>query len=108
LDRPVNDIQGCDFVSATSLICSSDDSSLRLFADEKPLLEVRLAHPLDGRPVRAHVSDLGPIPQVSRCTGTFEAEGVDYDTAAGVLRVEIIQPGACILSTTVMEFVRRH
>ena len=60
------------------------------------------------RPVPGHVIDLGPIPQVSTCTGTFEAEGVDYDVMTGTLRVEIIQPGSCILSTTVIEYQRRH
>ncbi len=108
LDHPVNDIQGCDFVNRTTLICASDDNSMTLFANEKPLLEVRLAHALGSRPVAGHVIDLGSIPQQSLCTGTFEAEGVDYDTATGVLRVEIIQPGSCILSTTVIEYQRRH
>lgn len=107
LDHPVNDVQGCDFTSRTRLICSSDDSSGHLFANQKPLLEVTLAHPLDGRPVRGHVLDLGAIPQVSSCTGTFEAEGVDYDMTTKILRVEIIQPGACILSTTVIEYAHR-
>jgi hypothetical protein len=108
LDHPVNDIQGCDFITATTLICASDDDSRHLFANEKPLLEVRLAHPLVGKPVAGHVIDLGPIPQVSACTGTFEAEGVDYDVMTGILRVEIIQPGSCILSTTVIEYQHRH
>ncbi len=107
LDHPVNDVQGCDFVSAVHLICSSDDDSGRLFANDKPLLEVTLARPLDGRPDRGHVVDLGSVPRVSTCTGTFEAEGVDYDVATGTLRVEMIQPGACILSTNVIEYVRR-
>ena len=92
LDHPVNDVQGCDFTSPTRLVCSSDDDSGQLFTNQKPLLEVRLARPLDGRPVRGHVVDLGAIPQVSTCTGTFEAEGVDYDVRTGILRVEIIQP----------------
>ena len=107
LDHPVNDVQGCDFISPTRLVCSSDDDSSQLFTNQKPLLEVRLARPLDGRPVRGHVVDLGAIPQVSTCTGTFEAEGVDYDVRTGILRVEIIQPGACILSTTVIEYAHR-
>jgi hypothetical protein len=107
LDHRVNDIQGCDFVTSTVLICASDDDSRHLFPNEKPLLEVHLAHPLNGKPVAGHVVDLGPIPQVSTCTGTFEAEGVDYDAETGILRVEIIQPGDCILSTTVIEYRHR-
>jgi hypothetical protein len=102
LDHKVNDIQGCDFTSKTTLICASDDDSGTLFSNQKPLLEVTLAHALGGTTVAGHVVDLGSIPQKSACTGTFEAEGVDY--AAGTLRVEIIQPGTCILHTTIYEY----
>jgi hypothetical protein len=59
---------------------------------------------LDGASVPGHVIDLGSIPQESTCSGTFEAEGVDYAVATGTLRVEIIQPGSCILHTTVYEY----
>lgn len=105
LDHKVNDIQGCDFTTKTTLICASDDDSRRLYTNEKPLLEVDLAHPLRGGSVTGHVVDLGPIPQRSTCSGTFEAEGVDYDVATEILRVEIIQPGACIIHTTIYEYV---
>lgn len=104
LDRPVNDIQGCDFVTPVRLICASDDDSRTLFPNEKPLLEVDLPSSLHGTSVIGHVVDLGPIPQESNCTGTFEAEGVDFDPSTGILRVEIIQPGACILTTKVYEY----
>ena len=104
LDHKVNDIQGCDFTSKTTLICASDDDSGKLFSNQKPLLEVILPHPLGGTTVAGHVVDLGSIPQRSSCTGTFEAEGVDYATATGTLRVEIIQPGTCILHTTIYEY----
>jgi hypothetical protein len=107
LDHKINDIQGCDFTTRTTLICASDDDRRKLFANEKPLLEIELAHALEGGSVAGHVVDLGSIPQQSRCTGTFEAEGVDYDVATGVLRVEIIQPGACIIKTTVYKYVRQ-
>ena len=102
LDHKVNDIQGCDFTTKTTLICASDDDSGKLFSNQKPLLEVVLAHSLGGTSVAGHVIDLGSIPQRSTCTGTFEAEGVDY--ATGTLRVEIIQPGTCILHTTIYEY----
>ena len=105
LDHKVNDIQGCDFTTKTTLICASDDDSRKLYTNEKPLLEVDLAHALHGGSVAGHVVDLGPIPQHSTCSGTFEAEGVDYDVATGILRVEIIQPGACIIHTTIYEYV---
>ena len=104
LNTPVSNIQGCDFVTATELICASDDSSDSIFANPFPLLEVTLAAPLNGGTVTGTVTDLGSIPQSSICSGTFEPEGVDYDTATGVLRVEIIQPGICAVATTVYEY----
>jgi hypothetical protein len=104
LDHKVNDIQGCDFTTATTLICASDDDTQQLFANQKPLLEVVLPHALQGTTITGHVIDLGSIPQKSTCTGTFEAEGVDYAAASATLRVEIIQPGSCILHTTIYEY----
>lgn len=104
LDHKVNDIQGCDFVTSVRLICASDDDSRTLFPNEKPLLEINLPRSLHGISVKAHVVDLGSIPQKSSCSGTFEAEGVDFDASTGILRVEIIQPGSCILTTTVYEY----
>ena len=59
---------------------------------------------LAGGTVTGTVTDLGSIPQSSICSGTFEPEGVDYDPAAGVLRVEITQPGVCEVATTVYEY----
>ena len=106
LDHAVDDVQGCSFVTTTELVCASDDDSRTRFANEKPLLEVDLSRPLDGTTVKGHVVDLGSIPQQSTCTGTFEAEGTDYDAATGTLRVEIIQPGSCILQTTVYAYTR--
>ncbi len=106
LDHPVNDIQGCDFVTARRLVCESDDSTETLFSNPKPLLEVILAAPLRGHDVTGHVIDLGSIPQRSACTGTFEAEGDDYDVATGVLRVSIIQPDTCAVNTTFYEYKR--
>jgi hypothetical protein len=104
LDHQVNDIQGCDFVTSTELICASDDSSETLFPNAKPLLEVDLSAPLDGSDVTGHVVDLGSIPQSSDCSGTFEAEGVDYDASTGILSVEIIQPSICEIVTSVYEY----
>ena len=107
LDHEVNDIQGCDFVTSTELICSSDDSTETLFSNAKPLLEIQLSAALSGSDVTGHVIDLGSIPQAdSICSGTFEAEGVDYDVATGVLRVEIIQPSVCEIETTIYEYTQ--
>jgi hypothetical protein len=104
LDHKVSYIQGCDFTSKTTLICASDDDSQTLFSNQKPLVEVVLQHALTGTTVTGHVIDLGSIPQRSTCSGGFEAEGVDYAAASATLRVEIIQPGSCILHTTVYEY----
>jgi hypothetical protein len=104
LDHKVNDVQGCDFVTPVRLICASDDDSRTLFRNAKPLVQIDLAAPLAGTSVRGHVVDLGSIPQESACSGTFEAEGVDFDTSTDVLRVEVIQPGSCILKTTIYEY----
>ena len=40
LDHAVNDVQGCDFVTATELICASDDTSTALWPDIQPLLRI--------------------------------------------------------------------
>lgn len=108
LDHKVNDVQGCDFVTPVRLICASDDDSRTLFPEQKPLLQIDLPRSLHGNSVHGHVVDLGPIPQLSRCSGTFEAEGVDFDASTGILRVEVIQPGGCILTTTIYEYKAAH
>lgn len=97
LDRSVSDIQGCDFVSATRLVCASDDAT-------KDVLQVDLPHALDGTPVTGQVSTLFQIPQSSICSGTFEAEGVDYDPSAKLLRVEIVPPSVCEVATTIYAY----
>ncbi|MGW1721693.1 hypothetical protein ACWCQK_02010 [Streptomyces sp. NPDC002306] len=105
LDRPVRDIQGCDFVTGTRLVCASDDASGTLFPEVRPLLQVDLEHALDGGPVTGAVTSLLALPQRSLCTdGTFEAEGVDYDVASATLRAEVIPPGVCALATTVYAY----
>ncbi|MFE6755940.1 hypothetical protein ACFVDQ_20435 [Streptomyces sp. NPDC057684] len=97
LDKPVDNIQGCDFTDATHLVCSSDGST-------KEVLEVALDRPLDGSPVAGHVTSAFAIPQRSICSGTFEAEGVDYDAARGTLRVEMVPPSPCLVTTTVISY----
>jgi hypothetical protein len=104
LSTPVNDIQGCDFVTATELICASDDDSETIYANPFPLIEITLSAPLNGTTVTGTVTDLGSIPQSSDCSGTFEPEGVDYDVATGTLRVEMVQPGVCEVATTIYEY----
>lgn len=97
LDRSVENIQGCDFTDATHLLCSSDNAT-------KEVLEVALERPLDGRPVTGRVSSLFAIPQRSICSGSFEAEGIDYDAARATLRVAIVPPAPCLVATTVISY----
>lgn len=104
LDKPVRDIQGCDFVTDTRLLCVSDDASGTLFPEIRPLLQVDLPHKLDGQPITGAVTSLFALPERSVCTGTFEAEGVDYDVHSGTLRAEVVQPGACAVATSVYSY----
>ncbi|MFJ1969922.1 hypothetical protein ACIO93_14740 [Streptomyces sp. NPDC087903] len=99
LDHPVRDVQGCDFVTATRLLCSSDDPAGTLFGIAKPLLQVDLsAEPNGSADVSGHVSALRQLPLRSSCSGTFEAEGIDYDRRTGTLRVIVVSPGFCVLT----------
>jgi hypothetical protein len=107
LDRPVRDVQGCTFATATRLLCSSDDPEGSLFGITKPLLRVDLAGALRGSDVTGYVTALGQIPLVSSCSGNFEVEGIDHDRAAGNLRVEVIPPGWCAISTKVWRLTYR-
>ncbi|MEV8549443.1 hypothetical protein AB0L04_06345 [Streptomyces glaucescens] len=105
LDRPVRDIQGCDFVTDTRLVCASDDASATHFPEQRPLLQVDLPHALDGTPVTGTVTSLFALPQRSACSGGgYETEGVDYDPGSGLLRAQVIQPGVCAVATTVYAY----
>ena len=105
LDKPVRDIQGCDFVTDTRLVCASNDATGTLFPEIRPLLQVDLPHRLDGGPVTGEVRSLFALPQRSVCTqGSFEAEGVDYDASSGTLRAEVIPPGVCAVATAVSSY----
>ncbi|MFG2936903.1 hypothetical protein [Streptomyces sp. NPDC048282] len=98
LDHAVRDVQGCDFSGATTLLCSSDDPDGSLFGYTKPLLQIDLsAQPGTGN-VTGHVTALRQLPLRSSCSGTFEAEGIDYDRRTGTLRVIVMSPGFCILT----------
>lgn len=96
LDRPVRDLQGCDFVTATRLLCSSDDPDGTLFGMTKPLLRVDLAAPVGGSDVVGAVTALGQLPLESGCGGEFEAEGIDYDERDTTLRVIVLSPSICV------------
>ncbi|MGV9360299.1 hypothetical protein [Amycolatopsis sp. NPDC003731] len=105
LDHHLRNAQGCDFVGATRLICATSDPYNDLYPTNLQLLQIDLARPLTGRDVTAHVREIGQVPLVSTCTGTFTPEGVDYD--AGVLRVEVVPPSPCNTVTDVYSFERR-
>lgn len=99
LDHAVRDVQGCDFVTATQLLCSSDDPEGSLFGITKPLLQIDLsAAPSGSGDVTGHVTALRQLPLRSSCSGTFEAEGIDYDRRTGTLRVIVVSPGFCVLT----------
>lgn len=97
LDHPVRDVQGCDFQTATRLLCASDDPDGSLFGTTKPLLQVDLASALNGSDVAGHVTSLGQLPLRSGCSGNFEVEGIDFDERDGTLRVIVMSPSICIL-----------
>ncbi|WP_328744674.1 hypothetical protein OHT57_04780 [Streptomyces sp. NBC_00285] len=99
LDHAVRDVQGCDFVSATQLLCSSDDPAGTLFGITKPLLQIDLsAAPTGTANVTGHVTALRQLPLRSACSGEFEAEGIDYDRRTATLRVIVVSPGFCVLT----------
>ena len=95
LDHAVRNVQGCDFFTAQTLLCASDDAATDLFGIAKPLLQIDLARPLDGADVTGHVTALRPLPLSSICSGSFEVEVVDY--AGGTLRVLVMSPGFCVV-----------
>ncbi|MET8944337.1 hypothetical protein ABZX30_12320 [Streptomyces sp. NPDC004542] len=98
LDHAVRDVQGCDFSGPTTLLCSSDDPAGTLFGITKPLLQVDLSGAPNGTAdVSGHVTALRQLPLRSGCSGTFEAEGIDYDRRTGILRVIVVSPSLCVL-----------
>ncbi|MFI1509661.1 hypothetical protein [Streptomyces sp. NPDC020597] len=99
LDHAVRDVQGCDFTGPTTLLCASDDPAGTLFGITKPLLQIDLsAAPNGASDVTGHVTALRQLPLRSSCSGSFEAEGIDYDRRTGTLRVIVVSPGFCVLT----------
>ncbi|MDX6260426.1 MAG: hypothetical protein QOH84_2114, partial [Kribbellaceae bacterium] len=96
LNHQVRDIQGCDFVTATQLLCASDDPDGTLFGTTKPLLQVDLSAPVGTTDVTGTVTSLGQLPLQSACTGTFEVEGIDYFEPDATLRIIVLSPSVCI------------
>jgi hypothetical protein len=109
LDHAVRRVQGCTFVTAVQLMCSSDESDTVLWPEPKPLLQINLAHALDGRTLTGTVGSLGSLPMRSSCAGgvsKYEVEGLDYDRHDATLRVEVIPPAGCNGRTTVYQYMR--
>lgn len=104
LNRPVRDVQGCVFTSATRLLCASDDPGTDLWPTPDQLLQVSLPRGLDGHSVTARVASLGELPIQSDCVGNVEVEGIDFQASSGVLRVEVLPPGRCGLAVTVYDY----
>jgi hypothetical protein len=107
LDHAVRRVPGCAFVTAVRLVCSSDASDTLLWPTPEPLLQINLAHAVNGRTLSGTVRSLGPLPLRSRCTGgvsKYEVEGLDYDRGTGTLRVEVIPPAGCNGRTTVYQY----
>jgi hypothetical protein len=102
LDHPVRNVQGCDFVTETKLLCGTSDPNNDLYPTNFQLLQITLAHPLRGTDTRAHVTSLGQVPLVSTCIGSFVTEGVDYSD--GLLTVEVNPPTPCNTITDVYTF----
>lgn len=81
------------------MLCASDDPAGTLFGITKPLLQIDLsAAPSGSGDVTGHVTALRQLPLRSSCSGTFEAEGIDYDRRTGTLRVIVVSPGFCVLT----------
>jgi hypothetical protein len=95
LDHTVRNVQGGVFVDPVTLLCSTDDPGTALWPVARQLLQVDLERPLDGNQVNGRVSCLGALPLESCCAGTFEVEGIDYDSVSGDLRVVVIPPRPC-------------
>lgn len=103
LDRPVRDVQGCAFQSPTTLVCSTNDPGRDLFPVPRQLLDIRLAHPIDGRSVTASVSLLGAVPTIDACRRPPEVEGIDVHAR----RMLVAVVSGCRSTTTTFRYVLR-
>lgn len=77
LTRPVSDVQGCAFDTATRLLCSTNDPGTDLYAMPRQLLAVQLTRPVAGRPITGTPTLLGPVPGQIICPNVGEVEGLD-------------------------------
>lgn len=99
-------MQGATFITSTTMLCSTDDPDTDLWPSPRQLLQLDLPRPMDGTAMTAAVSYVGQVPLESRCAGTFEVEGIDYDDRSGDLRIAVIPPGLCKVWTSIYRFRR--
>ncbi len=104
LTRPVRDVQGCSFYSPTVLFCATNDPRTDLFPMPRQLLQIDLAHKLDGHRAFGTPHALGSVPQHSRYPGTSEVEGIDI--SGGRLTVITNQPNLCHGRSVVLTYAR--
>ncbi|MFB7510453.1 MULTISPECIES: hypothetical protein [Streptomyces] len=95
LDRPVKDVQGCDFFSERRLVCD---------AGQGEVFDVDLDRALDGKQVSGKVTDVLRLPKISKCSGAYEAEGVDYDARTRTLRASMLSPSLCKAATVIFSY----
>jgi hypothetical protein len=89
----VQNVQGCDSQSDTILLCSSVGTS-------KEVLQISLTQSVTGTTNdTGRVAVLADLSLKSICTGTFEAEGIDFNKSQ--VHVEVIPPSPCSINTTV-------
>lgn len=102
LDRPVRNVQGCAFESATALLCSTNDPHTDLFGVARQILRVQLSRPLDGRSLSAHVSLVTSVPVDPSCAATPEAEGIDVHGST----VSVLVNSGCNDVATIYRYAR--
>jgi len=101
LDQPLENVQSCDFVDATRLVCAVDKPRQAVYS-------VWLSRPLtSGTTVTGRVTHDFDVPKHSACKGGYEVEGIDYDARRKLLSVGIIDPSPCLLNTKVFRYARR-
>lgn len=104
LSKPVRNVQGCSFSSPTVLFCATNDPRTDLFPMPRQLLQITLAHKLDGHRTPGVARVLGSLPQHSPCPGTSEVEGIDVSGRR--LTVITNQPNVCHGESVLLTYAR--
>jgi hypothetical protein len=101
LSRPIRNVQGCAFASATQLVCATNDTDEDLFGVARQLIGIQLGHPLHGHAQRGRPFLLGAVPQSAAC-GAPETEGLDVH--GGRLLLVLHERGPCGSHTLVLTY----